>query len=84
MQNKKLLARVHRIQGQIAALERALLEERDCTEILQQLAASRGAINGLMQAVLSDHLQHHLQVKEGHEESGGMEELLKVLRSYLK
>lgn len=84
MQNKKLLARVHRIQGQLTALERALLEERDCTELLQQLAASRGAINGLMQAVLSDHLHNHLEVKEGHEENGGMEELLKVLRCYLK
>ena len=36
----KLQARVRRIQGQAAALEKQLAEEGDCTAILQQIAAA--------------------------------------------
>ena len=53
----KLLARVRRIQGQAAALEKQLNEEGDCTEVLQQIAAIRGAVNGLMSQVLEAHIR---------------------------
>ncbi|MCR6553657.1 metal/formaldehyde-sensitive transcriptional repressor, partial [Aeromonas sp. CPF2-S1] len=49
---KKLLARVRRIKGQTGALESALEQETDCAAILQQIAAIRGAVNGLMLEVL--------------------------------
>ena len=45
---KKLLNRVRRIQGQIAAVEKALDQEQDCSTILLTIAACRGAINSLM------------------------------------
>jgi len=38
----KLLARVRRIHGQTAALEKQLDEESDCIAVLQQIAAIRG------------------------------------------
>ena len=41
---KKLTARVRRIGGQVASLERALENDLDCHAILQQIAAVRGAI----------------------------------------
>ena len=59
----KLLTRVRRIQGQTAALERQLDEEGDCTAVLQQIAAIRGAVNGLMAAIIEDNLTAHI-VKE--------------------
>ncbi len=43
----KLLARIGRIKGQLAAVERALHEETECAAILQTIAAMRGAMNGL-------------------------------------
>uniref|UniRef100_UPI0035C90028 metal-sensing transcriptional repressor n=1 Tax=Candidatus Berkiella aquae TaxID=295108 RepID=UPI0035C90028 len=30
--------------------------EKDCTEVLQQIAGARGAINGLMAEVIEDHM----------------------------
>ena len=45
---KKALTRVRRIRGQLDALERALEDGADCAPVLQQLAAVRGAVNGLM------------------------------------
>ena len=56
----KLLGRVRRIRGQVAALERALEAEKGCAEVLHQIAAVRGAMNGLMTEVIEDHIQTHI------------------------
>ena len=61
---KPLLARVRRIKGQAAALEKALEEEADCSAVLQQIAAIRGAVNGLMAEVLEGHLREHLNADD--------------------
>ena len=39
---KKLLHRVHRIRGQLDAVEHALAAEQDCASMLMTIAASRG------------------------------------------
>lgn len=45
-QNKKILNRIRRIQGQTNALEQNILNsENSCIEVLQQVAAIKGAIN---------------------------------------
>ena len=81
----KLLARVRRIQGQAAALEKQLDEEGDCTAILQQIAAIRGSVNGLMAAVIEGHLTDHV-VKEPAEaqRQEDLDAVLQVIKSYLK
>ena len=80
---KPLLSRVRRIQGQLRSLEQALDGEGDCVAILQQIAATRGAINGLMAEVLEGHLRQHLVPAEG-ADSGDLDAAVSVLRSYLK
>ncbi len=67
---KKLLARVRRIKGQTGALETALEQEGDCAAILQQIAAIRGAVNGLMLEVLEGHMREHLGAPEATRPSG--------------
>src|SRR5690606_41502028 len=47
-EKKKVLARIRRIRGQCEGLERALEAGADCGPVLQQIAAIRGAVNGLM------------------------------------
>jgi FrmR/RcnR family transcriptional regulator, repressor of frmRAB operon len=56
----KLLNRVRRIRGQIDAVAKALEEERDCSAILLNIAACRGAINGLMAEIIEGHIPHHV------------------------
>ncbi|TDR79640.1 metal/formaldehyde-sensitive transcriptional repressor [Paludibacterium purpuratum] len=84
--SKALLTRVRRITGQTQALEAALLEQTDCNLVLQQLAAIRGAINGLMAEVLDSYMREHLAAPDVSHESReqGMEQLSRVLHSYLK
>jgi DNA-binding FrmR family transcriptional regulator len=83
----KLLYRVRRIRGQVEALERALEAERGCTEVLQQIAAVRGAMNGLMSEVIEDHVLTHIAsptITSQADRARGADELLDVVRAYLK
>lgn len=57
---RKALARVRRLRGQVEALERALEAGADCAPVLQQMAAIRGAVNGLMSEVLESHIRETL------------------------
>ncbi|MGM3175155.1 metal/formaldehyde-sensitive transcriptional repressor [Dickeya lacustris] len=84
---KKLLTRVRRIKGQAEALEKALDSgERSCLDILQQIAAIRGAVNGLMGEVLEGHIRSHLMNEEADpsERSADLEAIVSVIRSYMK
>ncbi|SOB99926.1 metal/formaldehyde-sensitive transcriptional repressor [Rhodobacter maris] len=80
---KRILARVRRIRGQCEALERALETGTACGPLLQQIAATRGAMNGLMAEVLEAHIRDEFGAPEG---EGGAKtaELLALVRSYLK
>ena len=82
-EKKPLLARVRRIKGQAQALERALEQEAECAAILQQLAAIRGAVSGLMAQILEDHLREHVD-RTTRAPRSDMEQVIAVLRSYLK
>jgi DNA-binding FrmR family transcriptional regulator len=83
---KKLLNRVRRIKGQSIALEDSLEGEPDCLKILQQIAAIKGAVNGLMKEVLEDHLREHLGAEDitQQQRQEEVEQVILVLKSYLK
>ena len=83
---KPLLARVRRIQGQAAALERALEEGGECMAVLQQIAAIRGAVNGLMVEVLDGHVREHLGSARTDDAARqhDLDAVLGALRSYLR
>lgn len=83
---KKALARVRRIKGQAEALERALEAGADCAPVLQQLAALRGAVNGLMSEVMQSHIREELAsgltTPEQHTQLA--EDLTNLVKSYLR
>jgi DNA-binding FrmR family transcriptional regulator len=81
---KRLLARVRRIRGQIEGIERALEESDDCSAVLQQTAAARGALNGLMAELIDAHVRHHVVGAAKERKDRGAEELMEIVRSYLR
>jgi DNA-binding FrmR family transcriptional regulator len=84
-EKSKLLARVRRIRGQVEAIERGLDAEIGCSDILQLVASVRGAVNGLMGELFEDHIRNHvLAAKNAEERVAGAEELIDVVRAYLK
>ena len=84
---KRLLNRVRRIRGQLDSIEKALLEEKDCTSTLQTIAACRGAMNGLMAEVLEGHIRFHVVDPDRNptpEVVEATQELIDVIRTYLR
>ena len=83
---KRILTRVRRIRGQAEALERALEKGDSCIEILQQIAAVRGAANGLMGEMMAIHLKDELVTGDTSEQQRAlrMAEVDNLIRSYLK
>lgn len=84
---KKLLDRLRRIKGQVEAVEKALEEDKECTLVLQTLAACRGAMNGLMGELIEGHIRFHVldpDTKPTAEQTEAAEELIEIVRSYLK
>ena len=83
---QQLVARVRRIAGQVAAIERALDGEISCSDILQQVAGARGAINGLMDEIVEMHVREHVAHPDlpADERASGAEELIAVIRRYAK
>ncbi len=83
---KKTLTRVRRIRGQIDALERALDEGAECRAILQQIAAVRGAVNGLMAEVLESHIRETFDGTETDSRllNTSVNDTIGLVRAYLK
>lgn len=87
---KRALTRLRRIKGQAEALERAVEAGTECAALLQQIAALRGATNGLMAEVLESHFRETFG--QSQEEVGQsveatdtqIDEIMRILRTYLK
>lgn len=94
-EKRRAVARLRRVKGQAEALERAVLAGTDCGTLLQQIAALRGATNGLMAEVLESHLRETFGAAmpatrratakaQPAEREAEIERLVRLVRSYLK
>ena len=86
---KRALTRLARIKGQAEALERAIAAGTECRDLLQQIAALRGAAGGLMAEVLESHLRETLGLARDASTADATAEAdfadtMRVLRTYLK
>ena len=82
----KLLARVRRIAGQVAAVERQLTGEAGCSETLQLVASVRGAVGSLMEELIEQHMREHVARPGLTDEAraAATEEMLALIRRYGK
>lgn len=83
---KKALTRVKRVLGQTEALQRALEEGADCAPVLVQIAAIRGAVNGLMSEILESYIQEELGAVADEEGRSARlaADMTALVRTYLK
>lgn len=80
----RLLARIRRIAGQVAAIERAVEAEAGCAVVLHQVAGARGAMAGLMDELVEDHLREHV-ARPGLDDAArnaGADELIAAIRRH--
>lgn len=84
--NPNVIKRVRRLVGQMQGVERMLNNKADCYQVLQAVAACRGALDALAKHLMIEHVEHHLThhpdaTKELKQAS---EEVQQILKSYLK
>jgi len=83
----KLVNRLRRLRGQVESVERALNGDADCGQIMQLLAACRGAVNSLLAEVVEDHIREHLVARRpraSEPRATATDELIDVVHSYFK
>ncbi len=81
-----LLKRVRRIAGQVSAIERSIEGHDDCGSILHLIAATRGAINGLLDEVIEAHLREHVAAPglSDAERARAAQDVIEAIRRYSK
>ena len=57
---KAVLNRMNRAIGHMEAVRTMIEDDRDCSEVLVQIAAVRSAINNIGKIILEDHISHCL------------------------
>lgn len=78
----KLLHRIKRLQGQINAIEQAVQNpQKPCIEIVQQVAAVRGAVNGLLNELLEAQLTQHVLTEHGHD-AEELAQFIQLMKKY--
>jgi DNA-binding FrmR family transcriptional regulator len=84
-EKRKLTNRLSRLRGQVEAMRIALSEDADCTALLQQATACRGALDGFIATVIEHHIRQHLvdPTQSGTDRAQAAEELISVVHAYL-
>ena len=79
-----MVLRVRRIVGQLQAIERMLVDERECSDVLMQIVAARRALKALAEKLIHSHVRHCIEEAGSREESRKkLGELLTVLERYV-
>ena len=83
-ETKNVVNRLSRAVGHLESVKRMVEEERDCADVLIQLAAVRAAINKAGQILLKDHIEHCVTeaLETGDRET--IEKLNKAIEQFLK
>lgn len=83
-EQKALVNRLSRIEGQIRGIKRMLLEDAYCTDIINQVSAVSSALNSFNKELLATHIRTCVtdDIKEGKTET--VDDLLKTLQKLMK
>lgn len=78
-----LVTRTKKIIGQLESALRGLNDDEHCADVLQRLAAARGAINSLMGELMEDHIRNHMP-RNSKSAGEAADDLIEIVRTYLK
>ena len=55
---KAIINRISRAVGHLESIKKMVEDDRDCSEVLIQIAAVRSAVNNVGKLILKDHINH--------------------------
>ena len=81
------LRRLRRIEGQVRGLQRMVVDDRYCADIVTQVASVQEALRGVARHLMRSHLKHCAAsaIKKGDAEAEAMyDELLELVYKHLR
>ncbi len=81
---KAISNRISRTIGHLQAVKRMVEADKDCSEILIQLAAIKAEVNNTAKAILKEHLTHCIIHAVLEEDSQSIEYLKKAIDMFVK
>jgi DNA-binding FrmR family transcriptional regulator len=80
LEKRSLITRLHRIKGQVEAIERMVAADSDTSDVLMQVVSARQALKSFSEEMIESHLQECMEGQpEGRRE---IRSLLTVLKRY--
>jgi DNA-binding FrmR family transcriptional regulator len=72
---KKIIDRIHRLQGQLSKIETQVEENTSCDVLIPQLLATKGALDGIVREYLQASLDSCVETKD----TESMKQVIKLL-----
>lgn len=83
-QRKAVVHRIARATGHLNAVKKMVEDDRDCSEVLIQLAAVQSALNSVSRMILKDHIEHCIVDAVEENDSEAIERLNKAIDQMIK
>lgn len=81
---KAISNRISRTIGHLQAVKRMIEADKDCSEVLIQLAAVKAEVNNAAKVILKEHLTHCVMHAVLEDDSQSMEDLNKAIDMFVK
>ena len=83
-QRQAVINRIARAGGHLNAVRKMVEDDRDCSEILIQLAAVQSPLNSVSRIILKDHIEHCIVDAVEENDSEAIERLNKAIDQMIK
>lgn len=81
---KQMIHRFSRIIGHTEAIKRMIIEEKECEDILIQIAAVRSALNNAGKIILKEHISHCTVDAVKNNDPEALDKLNKAIDKFMK
>ena len=81
---QEVVHRLSRAIGHLESVRRMVEDGRDCSEVLIQIAAVRGAIGAVSRVILKDHMEHCIVDAIEHGDHSKIEEMNRAIDQLIK
>lgn len=82
--DKAMVNRIARATGHLKMVRDMVEQERDCSEVLIQLAAVKSAVNGAGKEILKQYMEECVNQELRQQDNEGMRKLKKGIDSFIK
>ena len=82
--DKAMVNRIARATGHLKMVRDMVEQERDCSEVLIQLAAVKSAVNGAGKEILKQYMEECVDQELRQQDNEGMGKLKKGIDSFIK